>query len=289
MPDIWMKQNEQPQEPLRSYCHPVDADMIKVLDNPVSRVTIGKLVEISADAFYGQMIASGVPITQENEPELNTILEECARLLCIPKPYMVLSAAAGFNAFTTGNDQKPYIVLGSTLVRLMTPEQLRFVIGHECGHIAMGHMIYHTAANVLATLAQRIPVVGTIADTAVGFALKAWNRRSEVSADRAGMLCCGSADVALRALLQLESQFVDASQLNTQAYVEDSRNYLQGSLLRRMGELTSNHPLTAKRMECIQLFEISALLFRICGREAPEWALSDQDLQSRVEKVLKVM
>lgn len=289
MSNYWMKTPDQPQTPLRSYCHPVDADMIKVLDNPVSRIAIGKLVEISADAFYGQMIASGLTVTEENEPELNRILEDCSRLLGIPKPYMVLSSGAGFNAFTTGNDQKPYIVLGTTLVKVMSTEQLKFVIGHECGHIAMGHMIYHTAANVLATFAQRIPVVGTIADTAVGFALKAWSRRSEVSADRAGLLCCGDLDVAIQTQLQLVTGFVDAGQMNAQAYMDDSRSYRQGSFLRRMGELTSNHPLMAKRMECLQLFQTSALLFRICGQEPPADALPDQELKARVEKVLKVM
>ena len=287
MMNRWEK--DETHSTLRAFCHPVDADLIRMLDNPVTRIAVGKLVELGTEVSNGQEIASAVPVTEENEPELNAILEDCVRLLRIPKPYMVLSGTEGFNACAMGNDDHPYIMLGSTLVHLMDMEQLRFVIGHECGHIAMGHMVYHNAANLLALFAQRLPAIGTIAQSTAGLALNAWSRRSEITADRAGMLCCGSARTAIKALMQIESMFVSASNINTEAYMQESRTYREGSLLRRIGEFGANHPMTSKRMECIQLFEQSSLLFRLCGEEAPEGSLSDRDLKNRVEAVLRVI
>lgn len=40
--------------------------------------------------------------------------------------------------------KEPFIVLDSALVELLTPTQLQFVLGHEVGHIASGHVLYRT-------------------------------------------------------------------------------------------------------------------------------------------------
>jgi len=39
---------------------------------------------------------------------------------------------------------KPFIVLNSGIVELMDPEEIRFVIGHELGHVLSGHAVYNT-------------------------------------------------------------------------------------------------------------------------------------------------
>ena len=277
------------KNPHRSYCHPVDESIIRVLDNPIINGVFRELVAVSADAFYGQVLATGIPVNEGSFPGLHRMVKHCTAILRIPMPYVIVSNSVGFNAFTLGSDKEPYIVLGSMLVKAMTEEQLHFVIGHECGHIAMGHVVYRMAASTATVLAAKVPILGDIINSTAGVALKAWSRRSEISADRAGLLCCGDLTVAQRSLLQLEMGLIDTETADLDAYLRGSRNYRSGGILRRLGEYFLEHPLLPKRIEALELFTKSKLYFALKGLEPPGNALSDAALQQKVEKLVRVL
>ena len=52
---------------------------------------------------------------------------------------------------------KPFIVITTGMVNLNDPEELRWVVGHELGHILSGHAVYRTMPMNLIQLAPRIP------------------------------------------------------------------------------------------------------------------------------------
>lgn len=52
------------------------------------------------------------------------------------------------NAYAFGDSQIAFTVT-SALVEMITEEELRGVVAHECGHIACHHMLYHTLAQLL--------------------------------------------------------------------------------------------------------------------------------------------
>ncbi len=54
---------------------------------------------------------------------------------------------------------KPFLVLNSGIVDLMDAEELRFVIGHELGHVLSGHSVYNTMLYYLVMLANRLALV----------------------------------------------------------------------------------------------------------------------------------
>ena len=274
--------------PHRSYCHPIDASIIRVLDNPAVNFTFRKILTVLCDGTFGKMIANGIPVNERSFPEVYRMVQHCADMLQIPMPYVVISGDVGFNAFTTGSDKEPYIVLGNILVKLMTEQQLHFVIGHECGHIAMGHVLYRSVANAMKIFAANVPVIGDLVNSTAGIALNAWSRRSEITADRAGLICCGDLNVAQSALLKVEMGLLDLGEITPQDYIDSSAKYRSGSFIRRMGEYGEDHPLLAKRIEALELFMNSSLLFRLAGQSAPEEALNDRELERRIEKLLRV-
>lgn len=274
---------------LRSYCHPVDASVIRVLSNPVTHCLISEFVKLTADANFGSMLASGVPVNENSFPQVNALVDHCVEVLRIRKPYVVVSSSAGFNAFTMGSDENPGIVIGSMLINMLTNEQLLFVIGHECGHIAMGHVVYTAAANLMKMFATNVPVIGDMLNMTAGAALNAWSRRSEISADRAGLLCCADLSSAQKALLQLELGFADMENTDLEDYVKSSENYLQQGLLRKVGEYSVGHPLLPKRIKALDMFMNSSLLYRICGQTPPDDAITDRDLCLRIEKLIRVI
>ena len=275
--------------PQRNYCHPIDTNIIRVLDNPAVNLVFRKVLSVAADSSFGQLIATGVPVNERSFPNIHKIVKQCSETLRIPMPYVIVSSSVGFNAFTTGSDQKPYIVLGSMLVKAMREEYLHFVIGHECGHIAMGHVLYQSVANAMAHIASNVPVIGQLVNSTAGLALNAWSRRSEISADRAGLLCCGNLETAQYALLQIEMGLIDAENTNLDDYIDSSNQFRKEGIIRRLGEFNQSHPLIPKRIEALELFTESSLLYRIAGCTPPPDTLNYRTLERKIEELLKVV
>lgn len=274
----------------RGYAHPLDSKIIKFLDNKAVNSVFNRLIAMAADSTYGPMIASGVLLDENNYPEINAIIDECVAELGIKKPYAIISnQVPGINAITFGSDAEPYIAISPLLVKTMSTQQLKFVIGHECGHIAMGHVLYHTVVNLATLFAQQVPVIGPIVNTVGTFPLMAWSRRSEISADRAGLLCCGDGEVAKRTLLQLSMPFMDAGQINIHDYVEASEKYLEKGVLRKITEFSDAHPIIPKRINALSVFENSEKYYVLSDQDVPEDALSDSTLELVTERIIKIV
>lgn len=278
------------ENPVRRYGHPIDSGLVRALDTELLNGAFRRFVDFNADSTMGQIVASSIPVTKENYPALNRIVDECVQTLGIRRPYVVVTShMGGINAMTFGSDEEPYIAVTSLLTRVMTEAQMRFVIGHECGHIAMGHMVYHTAASVLGAFSQFIPVVGKVVYSTISYPLNAWARRSEITADRAGLHCCGDPEVAKKTLLQLETAFNSADEVDMRAYLESSRRYLSKGLVRKLGEYGSNHPMTPKRIEAIDLFSRSTLYYDMMGLPTPPDAIGEAELARQTERIISVL
>lgn len=274
----------------RDYAHPVDSGIIKFLDNPAVNSVFKQLVEMMSDSTHGQVVASGVVINEKNYPELNKLVEECVAELRIKRPYVIISSAiSGLNAMAFGSDEDPYVALSPLLVKTLNPVQLKFVIGHECGHIAMGHMIYHTVISIAAMFASAVPIIGPAVNTVGALPLMAWSRRSEISADRAGLLCCGDCEAAQRTMLQLMMPFMDASRIDLDDYVNNADNYLKKGVIRKLNEFNDAHPIMPKRIHALSEFTSSAKYYKLTGREIPMGAISDSELENRVENIIRIL
>lgn len=278
-----------PMSSKRDYSHPIDGEIIKRLDSPAINAILKPAIELIADYSQGQIIAQSLPVNAKSFPEIDNIVNECVMTLGIKKPYVVIDNGTSFNAYTTGSDEDPFIVIGSPLVRVMSPKQLKFIIGHECGHIAMGHVMYHTLVSSASIFTAYIPIIGNILNSSAGMLLNAWSRRSEITADRAGLLCCGDLDVAKRSLLQLEAGFINADNLDIDSYLENSRKFRKRSFLRRVREYSASHPMLSKRIEALEMFANSEKYYKVTGIPAPESTISDNKLERDIEKLLKIM
>lgn len=273
----------------RNYAHPIDSSIINLLDSPGVKTVVGSAVDMLTDLNFSQILSSGIPVSDSSFPEINEIIELCSGILGIKRPYAVISSSIGMNAFAVGSDDDPCIVLGNMLVRVMDKEKLTFIIGHECGHVAMGHMMYHSLVSTAGSFSRSIPLIGPTVFKGISLALNAWSRRSEITADRAGLLCCQSLDESKKALLQLESGFISADNIDYENYIQNSKRYRRRSTLRRISEFSLQHPPLSKRMEALDLFANSTVYYEAQGKIAPQNCLSSFALTSRVEHVLNVL
>jgi Zn-dependent protease with chaperone function len=140
----------------------------------------------------------------------------------------------------TGGVKEPYIVIHDECLKTLSDEEITSIVGHEMGHIMSGHVLYNSMMNFVVDLtvskAPRgnlllnsitLPVIG-IALKPLELALAAWSRKSELTADRAGLLALQNVEVCHRLELKLagfdNSSDIDLDDLYKQAVEYDSYN-----------------------------------------------------------------
>lgn len=189
----------------KSWEHPADQAALAALRRiPVFDEVLRKLFGLFGErplrlAFQ----ANAVRVSERQFPALHERYEVVLRTLDSPSPYpLFVSQTPLVNAGAYGM-HKPFIVLNSGTLRLLEDDELTFILGHELGHILSGHVLYKTMTVLLLRLAQLgFPVVG-LAARAVLLGLLEWSRKSELSADRAGLLTVQNPDAALRTSMTL--------------------------------------------------------------------------------------
>ena len=96
------------------------------------------------------------------------------------------------NAFVAAGHRHTYVALSSAAINKLSEEELEFVIGHELGHAIFGHIDFQ-ALNLLHS---------EDLDARSRMQVLAWKRAGEISADRCGLVCCGSIDIAASAMFR---------------------------------------------------------------------------------------
>lgn len=147
--------------------------------------------------------ANAVKVGPRQYPKLWQQYLDVSQTLDVEKPYdLFISQTPLVNAGAYGMD-RPFIVLNSGSMIALHDEEITYLLGHEVGHILSGHVLYRTMTVLLLQLAQLgFPVVG-LAARAILVGLLEWSRKSELSADRAGLLAVQDPDATLRAFMKL--------------------------------------------------------------------------------------
>lgn len=129
--------------------------------------------------LYAELRSRGVQMSPTQFPEGYRMVVEAAQhfgLRRVPDAYVVLGNGS-INAFASGHGFRRFVVVHSDLFevggRARDPEALRFVIGHEVGHLAAGHVSWFRL--VATALAANIPLLG-----------QALSRAQEYTADNHG-------------------------------------------------------------------------------------------------------
>jgi Zn-dependent protease with chaperone function len=194
-----------------------------------------------------------VRASQEQFPQLHELLLDGSSVLDLPEvPELYISQNPLPNAMTLGSD-KPFIVITTGMVDLYDPEEIRFAIGHELGHVLSGHAVYRTMLFHLTRLATRLAwfAVGYISLRVIIAALEEWYRKSELSCDRAGVLAGQDPAAARRALMKLAGGS-RMSELSHDAFHQQAREYdavpdVREGLIKLLQMQGTTHPFAVIR------------------------------------------
>lgn len=201
-----------------------------------------------------ELQGSNFLVTRESCPELYDIVHDVADTLDVrPLPRFYTQWGYCVNGYTTGYKEDTLLVLNSGTVDLLSEDELRYVTGHEMGHIKSGHVLYHTMGQLFNSALSEIPIVGSLAKP-IYYALMYWIRMSEFTADRAGLLACQNIDAAISAIIKMSGlplKYFD--KMDREAFIKQAtefRSSFSGAADTAIKTLTiagSTHPWTVLR------------------------------------------
>lgn len=239
----------------RAYEHPADRSALVAMRalsgfDTVLRKLSGMFRERSVRLLF---LSTGVRAGERQFRDLHDMVRDAAYTLDLAEvPELYVTQDPNPNAMTLGSEH-PFIVLSTGLVELLDEEEMRFVVGHEAGHVLSGHAVYRTMLFHLVRLAARavwLPL-GYLGLRAIIAALEEWHRKSELSGDRAGLLVGQDPRAALRALMKTAGG-AHLREMDTEAFLEQARDYdnaadLREGLIKLLNLQGASHPFAAPR------------------------------------------
>jgi len=261
----------------RAYEHPVDRGALATL-----RAVPGfaQVLRALAGAFSERglrltALASAIRVGPAQYPQLDELRTECAAALDLeqaPELYVTRDPAAA--AYTVGMD-KPFIVITTGMVELLDADGLRFVVGHEMGHVLSGHAVYRTMLMYVLNAQRSLSwnPLSALGLRAIGAALNEWYRKSELSCDRAGLLCGQDPEAALRVHVRLAGG-TGSAEIDTAAFLRQAEEYsstgdLRDSLHKLLTVENMSHPLAVVRAAELQKWAASQEYRDILGGNYP--------------------
>ena len=139
-------------------------------------------------------MASAIRLSPTQLPELYDRLPPICEKLGIEEPEFYLQMDPQPNAWTSG-DTKIFITVTSGLVEMLSEKELDAGFAQECGHILCRHVLYHTVARYILSGVDALGVLGTLT-VPVQYAILYWQRKSELSCDRAASIVTDPETVA---------------------------------------------------------------------------------------------
>ena len=251
----------------QAYEHPSDTATLNALTHTAGLETLVR--KLNAWGFERllrvQLTGSYLQANADSFPDLYERFTTARERLDVPTVADLYVAGAGeLNAFTAGVE-RPLILLNSGAIEHLTNEELLFVIAHELGHIKSGHVLYYQIAKFLPIIAEIVGTatlgIGELLSAGLQVALLRWKRMSEFTADRAGLLACQDADVALRTMMKLAGlppKYFQA--LNTEDFIRQAREFEAMDadkltmLAKWLSTMGATHPWTVMRAQQLLLW-----------------------------------
>jgi Zn-dependent protease with chaperone function len=173
------------------------------------------------------ILSEATEVTPATFPQLYPIVEELRKRFALPTTRVFVQRTA-----TTSSSQglrPPYfIVIPPTWLGMLTPEELRFVLGHEMGHIKLGHTrvapFLGGGGNLggLGILSVLLKVRSLI--------LSSYQRAQELSGDRIGVVASRGVGPAVSAAIKAGIGTAKGGQLDHETLAGQAAEVHHGSL-----------------------------------------------------------
>ena len=239
----------------RSWEHPADTAALSALKQLKGLDELVKvLVSVTTERSLKLMVlASCVKVSPTQYPRLNNLLDNVVDTFDWDyKPELFISQSPFLNAGVLGV-KEPFIIVNSALVRSFDEGETTAILAHEMGHIMSGHALYKTLIFMLANVSLSFIPVGELVLAAIKAALAEWNRKSELTADRAEILAVQDEKPSYDILMRMAGA-EDLSQVNLNDFFAQAREYedhksLLDSVHKLLNTVWLSHPYPVERLQ----------------------------------------
>ena len=244
------------------YLHEDDKKAMDILKKiPFFDKICSKFISFLAEPVYNvEDMSSKIIISEAQLPKIYAMVKNISRKLGIDIPSVYLELDRDPNAYTYG-DKSPSITITSGLLECLEEDEIYAVLAHECGHIACHHVLYRTMGRMilngssigLSFLDNNLITTAITASLKLAFCR--WMRCSELSADRAAAICCGSAKPVIGYMMRLSGGTKNLKlEINDEAFLSQANDYqimVDEDFIKKAIEFSkvgfTSHPLNAVR------------------------------------------
>nr|POE59958.1 protease htpx like 2 [Quercus suber] len=219
--------------------HPLDKQNTLILRAIPGLKELGRalLGTVAEQVMLLENIGTSVLVSKDQLSDLHRLMIEAAEVLNIEAPALYVRQSPVPNAYTLAvSGKRPFVVVHTSLVELLTQKELQAVLAHELGHLKCDHGVWLTYANILTLGAYSVPGL------------------AELTCDRAALLVAQDPKVVISVLMKLAGGCPSmADQLNVDAFLEQARSYDRASsspvgwYIRNAQTRQLSHPLPVLR------------------------------------------
>ncbi len=202
-------------------------------------------VKLQQRAAFGTLVR----VSPRQFPELYDLAAKASERLSHPQVPVYVKRASEMNIYTIGLWQQPIIVLTSSLVDQMAPDNLQFFIGREIGHVAAGHIWLRT---LLKPLGADVPVFGKLLNSVV---FGDWINRTEFTADRAGFIACRSLTTTVSTMLKFGVGLRLFEKLDIKEFLGQINEV--SNVRGHLTEIVAEQPYLTQRIRAVVRFSLS--------------------------------
>ncbi len=237
--------------------HPLDLEATNSLKqlpglDLIVRQLLGQLGE---QFFMLENLASSVQVGENQLPHLHQLMVDACKTLDLEVPQLYVRQHPMPNAYTFAmRGKQPFVVMHTSLIDLLTDEEVKAVIGHELGHLKCEHGVYLTLANLIVLAAGQISPLGTVLAQGLQAQMLEWLRCAEFTCDRAALLATQDPRVVASVLMKLAGGSPTlAPKLNVDAFLAQARAYDDlssselGQMLKQAQTAQLSHPVPVLR------------------------------------------
>lgn len=239
----------------RAWEHPADKAALTTLKqipgfDQIIKTLFGLTTEKSIKLLH---LSSSIRTSPNQFPVLHQLIRKTAAIFdweYIPEVFVTRSPF--FNAGVYGV-KDPFIVINSELVNNLKTDELMCVLAHEMGHLISGHSLYKTLLWMMLNISFTTLPISDLLILPVIAALKEWDRKSELSADRAGLLALQKEGPCYSVLMRMAGGD-NPSELNMNDFFlqadeyENSKELLDG-IHKVLNTVWTSHPFPVIRLK----------------------------------------
>jgi len=238
-----------------------EIDVLKYLYNDLYDALRGDLIadlliqDLHSDFKRRHDLHDGLAlkVAENSVPDLYRCLQEVKETLQFDEKvdlYIVRDAEINASASYSFNEEYPHIVrLNSSLVQILSNDELKYIIGHEIGHLINGD----------ANIGELLLFLYGDPETAdyppfIKLRKNLYDQLCELSADRYGYIACGDLDTSIAAEYK-STAGLDLTKLNVNiSELVRNNEELVKLFIEGNGEMTGDHPVAPIRVHALQVY-----------------------------------